>query len=610
MTSNTFFVFLPSNVTDYPDNRPNHFRVRLPKPLYFTGSWQAGLYSISYPYSWPATIGTLDEQYIGIHITDQNKVNHREIRIPVPPRSHTDVESLKKLVQETLKNQIDEINLLLSGPRHSISPPLSSSPPKRAKRELKKEVFTDSPPYEESGLASPPGPESPDTSPPKPIKNEGKKESEKPPPTLQPQTPQQKTQLQKPQEKQPQIPSPLQQQQSKSQLQTPKPVAEAKPVQKPPAQSTKQTQPLAKQEGQQNAQAQQQSSVASKSLTLVEKPNSQVSKTVPVQSNQTTATTQKPAPAPPAAVPPASVTPQKPIEKQSKPVPVQSNQTTTTTQNSIPAPPAAVPPASVTPQRPIEKQQSKPLALPLKAAPTPEPPTAATQSPPAISKGKEKENNQTKLLDALFGSEVKEKSTKTDIVGFLVGERDGEKEDRVPFEGTPYIWQINSMRKFENNNDLELAKEVVASLKIEYLYTLERFKLTYTHPQIDHVSFSAQLGYVLGFENSNLVSNNTISKFGCDLRGGFTSFAVYVNGLTENVIFGNSLSSLLRVVSVSGKPGDFIEKNFDSQIFSKVIVKEISEIEIELRTMDNGRLVPFSYGTVMIVLIFKKVIDF
>uniref|UniRef100_A0A914IHL4 Uncharacterized protein n=1 Tax=Globodera rostochiensis TaxID=31243 RepID=A0A914IHL4_GLORO len=78
--SNTFFVFLPSNVTDYPDNQPNKFRVRLPKPVQFNGSWVCGLHSISYPYSWHTTIGTLDEQWIDIHFTDNNAIMVEQLR--------------------------------------------------------------------------------------------------------------------------------------------------------------------------------------------------------------------------------------------------------------------------------------------------------------------------------------------------------------------------------------------------------------------------------------------------------------------------------------------------------------------------------------------------
>ena len=144
-----------------------------------------------------------------------------------------------------------------------------------------------------------------------------------------------------------------------------------------------------------------------------------------------------------------------------------------------------------------------------------------------------------------------------------------------------------------------------------YHSDFERFKVTFTHPSIKYLSFSNQLGYVLGFQNPNMVQNNEIAKYGCDLRGGFSSFAVYSKGLTENMIIGNSLSSLLRVVSVAGAtPGEYYEKIYDSPIYARVLPKEVNEIEIEIRTMDSGRPVPFEFGTVLLVLIFKKIINF
>ncbi|KAL7079238.1 hypothetical protein ACQ4LE_001591 [Meloidogyne hapla] len=78
--ANTFFVVLPSNVSDYPDNRPNKYRVHLPKPIEFQGgNWVCGLYSIQYPQSWAATIGTDAKQWIDIHYRNQKP---RRVGIP------------------------------------------------------------------------------------------------------------------------------------------------------------------------------------------------------------------------------------------------------------------------------------------------------------------------------------------------------------------------------------------------------------------------------------------------------------------------------------------------------------------------------------------------
>uniref|UniRef100_A0A1I8BFM7 Uncharacterized protein n=1 Tax=Meloidogyne hapla TaxID=6305 RepID=A0A1I8BFM7_MELHA len=98
-------------------------------------------------------------------------------------------------------------------------------------------------------------------------------------------------------------------------------------------------------------------------------------------------------------------------------------------------------------------------------------------------------------------------------------------------------------------------------------------------------------------------------KYGIDLKGGFTSFAVYSKGLTSSVIMGNSVSSLLRIVAVENKSGGVIERVYDHPMFIPVLPRELNEVEIELRWM-NGSLVKFDHGTVIVTLMFNKLIKF
>ena len=113
----------------------------------------------------------------------------------------------------------------------------------------------------------------------------------------------------------------------------------------------------------------------------------------------------------------------------------------------------------------------------------------------------------------------------------------------------------------------------------------------------------------MGFDVGNPIKNGDVAKYSCDLRGGVSHICVYINGVTEQMIVGDKLASLLQIVAVSGTPGDVIEKKYDSPLFSKVAARNIDEIEIEIRTLD-GRLVPFDYGVVIITLMFKKLIVF
>src|SRR4051812_1870562 len=111
--ANSFTVHLPSNVYDYPENQPNKFRVRLARPLTFSGNWVCGLHSIQYPYSWPATIGTLDSQWINIHFVDpQGK--ERTLHVPIPAGSHTNVEELNKMIDEAMAMQAEALDTAIS----------------------------------------------------------------------------------------------------------------------------------------------------------------------------------------------------------------------------------------------------------------------------------------------------------------------------------------------------------------------------------------------------------------------------------------------------------------------------------------------------------------
>nr|CAD2197316.1 unnamed protein product [Meloidogyne enterolobii] len=99
--ANTFFVVLPSNVSDYPDNKPNKYRVHLPKPIEFQGgNWVCGLYSIQYPQSWAATIGTDVKQWIEINY--KNKKPHK---IGIPKTTQLTPNGLSFFLKLVLSNK-------------------------------------------------------------------------------------------------------------------------------------------------------------------------------------------------------------------------------------------------------------------------------------------------------------------------------------------------------------------------------------------------------------------------------------------------------------------------------------------------------------------------
>jgi hypothetical protein len=171
---------------------------------------------------------------------------------------------------------------------------------------------------------------------------------------------------------------------------------------------------------------------------------------------------------------------------------------------------------------------------------------------------------------------------------------------------------------FPSNFSNEEITAYVNSLIFMYVEDINRFKFkidgSYYLNHIESISFSPQLGYILGFENSAKIKPNEMAKYSTDLKAGINSFGVYLKGITENMICGNELVSLIRVISISGgqyKHGDTIEKIYDSPMYLKVQPKNINTIEVELRTIGfDGRLLPFEFGNTIITLVFKKILTF
>nr|CAD2190694.1 unnamed protein product [Meloidogyne enterolobii] len=76
-----------------------------------------------------------------------------------------------------------------------------------------------------------------------------------------------------------------------------------------------------------------------------------------------------------------------------------------------------------------------------------------------------------------------------------------------------------------------------SDIEFEYLDSIDRFRVIFNDPEIRNITISSQLCYVLGFPMGPLV-NGQIGKYGIDLKGGFTSFAVYSKGVNGNCNYG------------------------------------------------------------------------
>ncbi|KAL3104348.1 hypothetical protein niasHS_001195 [Heterodera schachtii] len=86
------------------------------------------------------------------------------------------------------------------------------------------------------------------------------------------------------------------------------------------------------------------------------------------------------------------------------------------------------------------------------------------------------------------------------------------------------------------------------------------------------------------------------ASFMPDMSGGVSSFHVYTPDLIEPMMIGDVTAPVLRIVTIRGNPDQIVEEQFFAIQYHKILLKEVSEIQIEIRT-NSGSLMPFQYGT-------------
>jgi hypothetical protein len=142
-------------------------------------------------------------------------------------------------------------------------------------------------------------------------------------------------------------------------------------------------------------------------------------------------------------------------------------------------------------------------------------------------------------------------------------------------------------------------------LEFKYSSEAQRFHLQlHSTLEIESVEISQQLAYTMGFHKTKL-ERSGFAKFAPDIKGGISSLYVYTPNLIEPVIIGDTIAPVLRIVNVKGARDEMVEDVFLGVQYHKLLVKEVSEISVELRT-PAGQLVPFNYGCCTLTLQFKK----
>ncbi|KAL3084890.1 hypothetical protein niasHT_038663 [Heterodera trifolii] len=586
-------------------------RVRLPKPLHFNGSWVCGLHSISYPYSW-STIGTLDEQWIDIHFTDRRATGEdrqRVIRVPVPKASHSRVEQLRDFLSVTLRNHSGAKLLPLPREveenRNRTTKPLGSPPPlKRQKREANgkqigpppnenddgdEEIIEESPPHHEEDEEEGPIEESP------PHHEEEEEEGpiEESPPHY--------DEEQKDTVTVPVTPKPS----SLPPAAAPSPV---KPsiITTTPAPPTAKTSPPTPQQppAKSSTPASQPPKQPATITTTPQPPKPSTSQPLKPKTTTTTPTPPVIKPATPPPKPPTS-TPQPPktVSPAITKVPSPSVKTTISTppaqlKSLAPSPKSAAAPVS------IAKPSAPPVSLPTKVGSKAQsPPSPPEESPPHYDEEKDKDKLTVK-------TETPAKPSVKPIITAPPAQLKSTATSQVKPQqpSQPQVPPSGSLPRFVGTEHQQPPQPPPPTSAAQ----IDPSRLVVFNEEIiSHLSFSPQLGYALGFENPQHVVSNEVAKYGFDLRGGISSFAVYSKGLTENMIIGNSLSSLLRVVSISGAiPGEYNEKITTRQYLREYYLGKLMRSRLNFAQWTKADWCQFAYGTTMVVLIFKKVINF
>jgi hypothetical protein len=131
-----------------------------------------------------------------------------------------------------------------------------------------------------------------------------------------------------------------------------------------------------------------------------------------------------------------------------------------------------------------------------------------------------------------------------------------------------------------------------------------RFSITIDSNLIERVELTEQLAYILGFDHQ-VITTSGQARFMPDMNGGVSAMHVYAPGLVEPMIVGDVCAPVLRIVTIRGQQDEIVEEQFISIQYHKILVREIAELLIEIRTA-SGALMPFQYGTCTLTLHFKK----
>nr|CAD2209224.1 unnamed protein product [Meloidogyne enterolobii] len=166
-----------------------------------------------------------------------------------------------------------------------------------------------------------------------------------------------------------------------------------------------------------------------------------------------------------------------------------------------------------------------------------------------------------------------------------------------------YAYPPEYLKMLLSFSNIQLADPKYQWVSILYDKVHKRFHV-FLQGNVQFIKLSRQLAYTLGFD-SEKVHSGQVAKYMPDISGGVRQFLVYAPKLVENSIIGNVTAPLLRVVNVSGEPGESVSEVYMTEHHHRLLGKRHPDITIEIRTL-TGKLVKFHWGTCILTLHFQR----
>ncbi|GFY13672.1 uncharacterized protein TNCV_4960421 [Trichonephila clavipes] len=116
------------------------------------------------------------------------------------------------------------------------------------------------------------------------------------------------------------------------------------------------------------------------------------------------------------------------------------------------------------------------------------------------------------------------------------------------------------------------------------------------------------LGELLGFKRSAIITGNMKSEFVADAWSNFSVFYVYSDLISPQIV-GDTQAALLRIVRTKGKDGETISQYYDRPQYLLLVRHSFQTIQSELR-LNSGDFVPFERGQIGSCLTHCKGINF